>query len=174
MFSDGCSYYDIGLKLNRTSSAIKQFLRRSGRIKFPRWNDDELDLLYSIVGEYPKHRIVSTYNRLALSYGLSLRSKWSIFERLKRDRKSIRINKSSSYYTAKNLSVLMGASPDTILGWFQTFNKELKPERIGDSKFSGLCVKRSRLKRFLLEHPSYLERYKMHIDMVWLVDLLTN
>ena len=159
----------IALAMNRSPPAIKAKAYKLDLKNRRIWSSEEKEYLFELCGEYPLSQIVRIYNRWAKKQGYRVRTQRQIRDKLKNHKVSVRLNASSEYLTAEDLSYLLGCDRSTVYGFFRAYPKELRLNDTGKR-----CVPRYRVRRWLLEHRSILERYQQTLDINWLADILSN
>lgn len=144
---------------NRTENAIRRrasilgLTRKDHKIK---WTDEHKNLLESMVGLYPASTIATKMDR-------SLRSIYSKCLELK-----LSNYKKIGWYSAKEISTILGVSHQTISRWVKT--KMLKVDICEGNNYMLWKIKIKDLRKFIRTYPAELTG--RNVDMVQLVEIL--
>lgn len=156
-----------------TENAVKNKANELGLKRRTKWSDREVERLKELAGEYPLKALVHRYNQWAAQNRLPTRHPLVIRDKLKNARVQTRLNASAAFYTSEEIAAFLGCRQDTVSHWFKLYKEELKPLPAAKTN-SKLAVSRKKFKLFIINHPEIVERYRVHIDLFWLVELLTE
>jgi hypothetical protein len=168
------SVAQVAEKLGKTKSAIKGKATKLGLKHSRNWQPTEIEALLNLAGTAPQKVIVSQYKKWASKNGYACRCRDSIVLKLKNLKARHRIDVSADWFSANDIAATLGCAKDTASHWLKDYYKELKPEPISNKAQGGLAVSRSRLRSFLLSHPEILDRYRLSIDFLFLLEILKS
>jgi hypothetical protein len=160
--------------LGRSREAIANKCRKLNLIKMSRWSKPELDKLYHLIGTVPKRQLIKKYLEWATYHGYPQRTSGAIWGRVRNAPVSRKFTRRYDCYNPHDVANAIGCSHATACDWFVRYEKVLKPEPVEDYPKGGKMVSRRRLRRFLIENPSIVDRYRATIELFWLVDLLAR
>lgn len=137
------------------------------RVKEPRWTEPELELLARHAGKN-----LDLISKIFSKNGF-VRSRNAIWLMLKRRLGGVRMNR--SWYTATQLSSLLGIDNHAVLRWIRSGMLAacragtLRTERNGGDFYK---INRRDLRKFIADNPDAVDLKK--VDQLWFIDLLAN
>ncbi|MGL4622043.1 MAG: hypothetical protein ACRCZS_23790 [Chroococcidiopsis sp.] len=164
----------IATQLGRTVGSVKMKIIGLGLRKNQYWSEAEIEHLKELIGTAPKLALIQQYRNWASYHGYSKRTNCAIWEKVKKIGKSRKVDKHCDWYSTRDVSDAIGCSADIASDWFNRYKNILKPIPRTNARQGGLMVRRERLRRFLMENPQIVDRYRATIELYWLVDLLGN
>ena len=161
----------IAQQLERSVASVKCKANELGLKRAYKWSEEELWRLQELAGEMPRSQLYQAYNKWAVRHGFPPRHSSTIENKIKAEKIASRLNSAADWYTSADLACFLGCAQDTASHWLKQYQRELKPVEAAHTK-QKLAVSRRQFRKFLLRHPSIVERYRRTVDLVWLVDLL--
>jgi hypothetical protein len=168
-----CEAIIIAKQLQKTIHAVRNRAQKLGVRRNHPWTHPEEQELISLVGDYPSGKLIEIYNQWAVKNGFKRRSPSGIFRRLQIFKTSRRLASSSEFMTSEDLVLLFGISDRSAFTWLDRYAAVLKPEPVLKDSHR-LCFTRQNLRRFILTYPELIERYRSTVDLIWLVDLVSD
>lgn len=164
---------DIADKLGRPKSSIRTKALKLNLKHSRNWQPTEIEALLELAGTAPQKVVILQYQKWARRNGYAYRCRDSIVGKLKALGSRDRLDASADWFSAHDIAALLGCAKDTVTHWMGiTYKKELKPEPISNAVQGGMAVSRSRLRAFFLSHPEILDRYRISVDFVFLLEIL--
>lgn len=165
---------EIAQLLGRTRDAIANKAKKLKLFRYSRWSAPELEKLYRLIGTAPKRVLIKQYKEWAAYHGYPERTNGTIWQRVRNAPVSYRLKRRYDWYSTHDVADAVGCSHATACDWFVKYNKVLNPIPVEDYPAGGNMVSRKRLRRFLIENPQIVDRYRPTIELYWLVDLLAR
>lgn len=163
---------EIAEKFGRTSGAIHQRLKKLKLTKYPNWSPPEKEKLHRLIGTAPKRVLIKKYQEWASYHGYATRTQQAIWYQVRKAPVSRRLSRRYDWYSTSDVANAIGCTRDTACDWFVKYQKILDPVPVEDYPTGGNMVSRKRLRRFLIENPQIVNKYRATIELYWLVDLL--
>ncbi|MGL4622044.1 MAG: hypothetical protein ACRCZS_23795 [Chroococcidiopsis sp.] len=165
---------ELAEKFGRTCGAIQQRLKKLHISKYPNWSTPELEKLHRLIGTAPKRILIKKYQEWASYHGYPERTQQAIWHQVRIAPVSRRLHRRYDWYSTTDVANALGCTRDTACDWFVKYQKVLEPVPVEEIPTGGNMVSRKRLRRFLIENPQIVNRYRATIELYWYTDLLAN
>ena len=158
----------IGRSVSAVYSRAPHLMAKSGRPS--KWSEEEQNKLIELAETYPTQILFKVYNNWAVDNGYIKRSHPSLGAKARALCIDLKLQYSTEYFTTDALRVLFGCSSDVAITFVESYEKELKPEKVGRN--GTICISRGRLKKVLKHFPSLVAKFQATMDVNWLWDIL--